>query len=95
MQNMLRTFWTFVSSTNPVLNKDVSRRDIGSKLVSEIIDYCRPKKIKELFVQADAVYDHAIKFFKKSVVNNLKFFTSLLLLFEKLGPRFLMIINGL
>ncbi|WP_339296617.1 GNAT family N-acetyltransferase [Paenibacillus sp. FSL W7-1279] len=47
-----------------VINK-CQRKGIGSRLVYEMIEYCKSKSIKELFVQADSVDQHAIKFYKK------------------------------
>ncbi len=48
------------------VSKEYQRNGIGSRLVNEIMDYCRSKGIKDMFVQADAVDEHAIQFYKKS-----------------------------
>jgi aminoglycoside 3-N-acetyltransferase I len=68
------------------VNKEYQRKGIGSKLVSEIMDYCRSKKIKDLFVQADAVDDHAIQFYKKIGGEQAKTFHFTFNTFEKLVP---------
>ena len=47
------------------VSKEYQRNGIGSRLVNEIIDFCKSKAIKEMFVQADGVDQHAIKFYKK------------------------------
>ncbi|WP_152658415.1 GNAT family N-acetyltransferase [Oceanobacillus sp. CFH 90083] len=47
------------------VNKNYQRRGIGSNLVGELMNYCRAKNIKDLFVQADAEDQHAIEFYNK------------------------------
>ncbi|MBO0992965.1 GNAT family N-acetyltransferase [Bacillus sp. SD088] len=47
------------------ISKEHQRNGIGSKLVNEIMDYCRSNGIKDMFVQADGVDQHAIQFYKK------------------------------
>lgn len=47
------------------VSEDYQRNGIGSRLVNEIMDYCRAKKIKDMFVQADEVDRHAIQFYKR------------------------------
>ena len=47
------------------VTREFQRNGIGSRLVNVLIDYCKSKDIKELFVQADEVDQHAIEFYKK------------------------------
>ncbi|RJS50291.1 GNAT family N-acetyltransferase [Bacillus sp. PK3_68] len=47
------------------VDKNYQRRGIGSNLVGELMDYCRSKDIKGLFVQADVEDQHAIEFYNK------------------------------
>ncbi|GIO27440.1 GNAT family N-acetyltransferase [Ornithinibacillus bavariensis] len=47
------------------VDKNYQRRGIGSNLVGELMDYCRSKDIKELFVQADVEDQHALEFYNK------------------------------
>ena len=47
------------------VDKNYQRRGIGSKLVGELMDYCRSKGIKDLFVQADVEDQHAVEFYNK------------------------------
>lgn len=47
------------------VSKEYQRNGIGSRLVYEIIGFCKSKAIKDLFVQADDVDQHAIEFYKK------------------------------
>ncbi|MFJ8262494.1 GNAT family N-acetyltransferase [Rummeliibacillus sp. NPDC094406] len=48
------------------VGKEYQRNGIGSRLVHEIIDFCKSKGINDLFVQADGVDQHAIEFYKKN-----------------------------
>lgn len=48
------------------VSKEYQRNGIGSRLVNELIAYCKSEGINELFVQADAVDQHAIEFYKKN-----------------------------
>ena len=41
------------------------RKGIGSRLVKELVEYCKSKQINEIFVQADAIDQHAVEFYKK------------------------------
>lgn len=41
------------------------RKGIGSSLIFELKHYCMKKGIKELYVQADVIDQHAIEFYKK------------------------------
>lgn len=47
------------------VDKNYQRRGIGSNLVGELMDYCRSKDIKDLFVQADVEDQHAVEFYNK------------------------------
>ncbi|MED3575165.1 GNAT family N-acetyltransferase [Cytobacillus praedii] len=47
------------------VDKNYQRRGIGSNLVGELMDYCRSKDIKDLFVQANVEDQHAIEFYNK------------------------------
>lgn len=47
------------------VSKAYQRKGIGSGLIHEIMDDCRAKEIKDLFVQAEEVDQHAIQFYKK------------------------------
>lgn len=47
------------------VDKNYQRRGIGSNLVGELMDYCRSKDIKDLFVQANVEDQHAVEFYNK------------------------------
>ena len=47
------------------VDKNYQRRGIGSNLVGELVEYCRSKDIKDLFVQADVEDQHAVEFYNK------------------------------
>lgn len=47
------------------VDKNYQRRGIGSNLVGELMEYCRSKDIKDLFVQADVEDQHAVEFYNK------------------------------
>ena len=47
------------------VDKNYQRRGIGSNLVGELMEYCRSKDIKDLFVQADVEDRHAVEFYNK------------------------------
>lgn len=47
------------------VSKEYQRNGIGTRLVNEMMDYCRLKGIKDMFVQADGVDKHAVQFYKK------------------------------
>ena len=53
---------------------ECQRKGIGSRLVYKMIEYCKSKSIKELFVQADGIDQHAINFYTKVGENKLKHF---------------------
>lgn len=41
------------------------RRGIATKLVLELVSYCKDHGIRDMFVQADVIDEHAIEFYKK------------------------------
>lgn len=47
------------------VDKNYQRRGIGSNLVGELMEYCRSKDIKDIFVQADVEDQHAVEFYNK------------------------------
>ena len=47
------------------VDKNYQRHGIGSNLVGELMEYCRSKDIKDLFVQADVEDQHAVEFYNK------------------------------
>jgi aminoglycoside 3-N-acetyltransferase I len=47
------------------VSREYQRSGIGSRLVGEIMAYCKAKQIHDLFVHADAADRHAVEFYKK------------------------------
>jgi aminoglycoside 3-N-acetyltransferase I len=45
---------------------DLQRQGIGKMLISSITNYCRQMGMEEVFVQADAVDDYAVKFYEST-----------------------------
>jgi aminoglycoside 3-N-acetyltransferase I len=45
--------------------KEHQRNGIGSRLVKEIIHYCKSKCIQDVFVQAEEADRHAVQFYRK------------------------------
>jgi aminoglycoside 3-N-acetyltransferase I len=44
---------------------EYQRKGIGQKLIKEINTYCGAKSISEVFIQADAVDEYAVEFYRK------------------------------
>ncbi|HZG86688.1 GNAT family N-acetyltransferase [Paenibacillus sp.] len=40
------------------------RKGIGSSLIRELVKYCKSNEIRDIFVQADAIDQHAVEFYK-------------------------------
>ncbi|MFZ4193354.1 GNAT family N-acetyltransferase [Paenibacillus sp. NPDC058898] len=41
------------------------RKGIGSSLVRQLVEYCKSKQINDIFVQAEAIDQHAVDFYRK------------------------------
>jgi len=41
------------------------RKGIGSSLVRQLVEYCKTKQINDIFVQAEAIDQHAVDFYRK------------------------------
>ncbi|MCG7345977.1 GNAT family N-acetyltransferase [Sporosarcina sp. ACRSL] len=48
------------------VSKEYQRNGIGSMLIHKIIDFCKSKSIRDVFVQVDGDDQHAIQFYKKN-----------------------------
>lgn len=44
---------------------EFQRQGIGTKLMNGIKNYCRKSNVREIFLQADTIDEHAVKFYKK------------------------------
>ncbi|OZB96162.1 GNAT family N-acetyltransferase [Paenibacillus sp. XY044] len=47
------------------VRRNDQRKGIGSRLVRELVENCKTKQINEIFVQADALDQHAVEFYRK------------------------------
>lgn len=47
------------------VDKEYQRQGIGAELMGELENHCRGRGYREIFVQADAVDEHALNFYEK------------------------------